>query len=315
MRSTQAQVPVPVPVVRSAMARLIRTRSRRRRGSRLGRSARLGPGSTSASLLGRDEHPGEIPGMGPVLAATACGVVAAQRRAQWRFAVTDDGGRLVFDGITRYRCQGLDRTGPPDGIVELLIPAALLTELTDDPDLHPEWAGVLGDIAAQYQQRYGHRERLLDSTPTARFPNAALRRHLEVRDRICVWPGCRFPAVQADKDHTIDHACGGTTTSDDLEPLCRHDHLLKHRAGWRLAQPEPGVFEWTSPLGRTYRVEPEPLITSTPEPQPTEPEPWPEEPSPDGDEEMIVRRPIAPQDPQPPPPPTATQEVDDDPPF
>jgi hypothetical protein len=266
------------------------------------------------TLLGRDEHPGEISGMGPVLAATACGVVAAQRRAQWRFAVTNDGGRLIFDGITRYRPRGLDRTGLPGGIVELLIPAALLTELTDHPDLHPEWTGVLGDIAAQYQQRYGYRERLLDNTPAARFPNAALRRHLEVRDRVCAWPGCRFPAVPADKDHTVDHVRGGPTTCDDLEPLCRHDHVLKHQGGWRLVQPQPGVFEWTSPLGRTYRVEPEPLITPAPEPHPAEPEPWPQDPLPDGDEEMIVHRPAASPDPQP-PPHAATQEVDDDPPF
>jgi hypothetical protein len=30
---------------------------------------------------------------------------------------------------------------------------------------------------------------------------------------------------------------------------------LDHRGGWTLEQPEPGVFIWTSPASRTYRVD------------------------------------------------------------
>lgn len=65
-----------------------------------------------STLLGHDEHPGEIPGWGPITAQHARDTVARQRRAEWRFAVTDDGGRLVFDGLTRRRPSDLERTGP-----------------------------------------------------------------------------------------------------------------------------------------------------------------------------------------------------------
>ena len=72
-----------------------------------------------STLLGHDDHPGEIPGLGPIPATHARAVVADQRRAEWRWAITDAGGRLLFDGITRRRPTGLAATGPRGGIVEL----------------------------------------------------------------------------------------------------------------------------------------------------------------------------------------------------
>ena len=56
-----------------------------------------------STLLGRDEQPGEIPGLGLLPASAARARVALQRRAQWRFAVTDADGHLVSEGITRRR--------------------------------------------------------------------------------------------------------------------------------------------------------------------------------------------------------------------
>ena len=75
-----------------------------------------------STLLGHDDHPGEIPGLGPIPATHARAVVADQRRAEWRWAITDAGGRLLFDGITRRRPTGLAATGPRGGIVELHCP-------------------------------------------------------------------------------------------------------------------------------------------------------------------------------------------------
>ena len=59
-----------------------------------------------STLLGHDEQPGEIPGLGPVPASHARAVVARQHRAEWRYAITDDIGRLLFDGVTRRRPTG-----------------------------------------------------------------------------------------------------------------------------------------------------------------------------------------------------------------
>lgn len=87
--------------------------------------------------LSPDEHPGEVPGLGLLPARAARARVAAQRRAQWRFAVTDDAGRLVAEGVTRRRPTGTRRDGPPGGIVELHLPAALLTELLTEIAANP----------------------------------------------------------------------------------------------------------------------------------------------------------------------------------
>ena len=82
-----------------------------------------------STLLGRDELPGEIPGLGPIPASHARAVVVDQLRAEWRYAITDVTGRLLFDGVTRRRPTGLATTGPRGGIVELHLPATLLAEL------------------------------------------------------------------------------------------------------------------------------------------------------------------------------------------
>ncbi len=56
-----------------------------------------------ATLLGRNRHPGEIPGWGPVPAEVARTVVAAQRAAEWRFALTDPAGQLLLAGSSVFR--------------------------------------------------------------------------------------------------------------------------------------------------------------------------------------------------------------------
>ncbi|HXV92920.1 MAG TPA: HNH endonuclease signature motif containing protein, partial [Pseudonocardia sp.] len=239
-----------------------------------------------STLLGLDEHPGEVPGLGPVTAGTARRAVARQPRAEWRFAVTDAEGRAVFDGVTRRRPRATRRTGPRGGVVELHVPASLLAELTaDGASRYGAWAGVITDLAEQYAHR-GRRD--LDSEPHARFPRAALRRHVQIRDRVCTFPGCRAPARRADADHTRDHALGGRTVAGELGAVCRHDHLLKQR-GWSLEQPEPGVFVWTSPLGRSYRVRPEPVLPPLPGPVPAAPEPSLAEPAPRSGEPRAPR--------------------------
>ncbi len=62
-----------------------------------------------------------------------------------------------------------------------------------------------------------------DQDPTARFAGALLRRHVEIRDRSCVYPGCRATTHSADLDHTIDHDHGGPTTTANSGPHSVHD--------------------------------------------------------------------------------------------
>ena len=97
----------------------------------------------------------------------------------------------------------------------------------------------------------------------------------EVPDRIanrvkltrttCAFPHCTRPAESADLDHTIEYSDTGPpgqTSTDNLAPLCRHDHRAKTHpspAGtpWRYQGLSPGHWLWTSPLGKHYLVHPD----------------------------------------------------------
>ncbi|MGQ0775288.1 MAG: DUF222 domain-containing protein [Pseudonocardiales bacterium] len=301
-------------------------------GTRVGVELRVG----LSTLLGLDRHPGEIPGWGAVTAETARALATIQRRAEWRYAITDPDGRLILGGITRRRPSAPESNGPEsgsgvdlpttgqeqapvrDGIVELHIPATLLTDLAAHPETHSPWAVVISDLDAQYRafatgtpqgaDRAGRQD------PSARFAGAVLRRHIQIRDRFCVYLGCRCSARQADLDHTLDHSHGGATTEANSGPLCRHDHLLKHEGGWRLRQPEPGHFIWTSPLGREYHTRPQPIGIDLPDPLPG-PE-YPDIPplaADDGNGPILYRPPPEPQPPPTPPAPVVDPDVP--PPF
>ncbi|GAA5148619.1 hypothetical protein GCM10023321_11160 [Pseudonocardia eucalypti] len=219
------------------------------------------------SLAGVNQLPGELPGWGPILAHTARRAAARQHHGQWRWAVTDQEGYLLAEGITRRR----PATGPPPyeaggGIVELAIPATVLARLATDPP--PTWAGVISDIATQYQHTHTTPDADSEGQAGRRLPGHALRRYVQIRDRTCTAPGCRRPATQSEQDHTHDHQHGGPTTHTNLGPGCKHDHRLKHEGGWTVTQPQPGRFIWTSPLGRRYHTRGEPITDPEPDPPP-----------------------------------------------
>jgi hypothetical protein len=211
-----------------------------------------------ATLLGHNDHPGTTPGLGAILAHIARRIVARQRRAQWRFTLTDQRGHFAYGGITRQRPTGTARTAE-GGIVELLIPIELLHELAKDPRSTGNWARVIADIAEQYAEGEPHTQEL-DRNLGRRLPRQQLRRHIHQRDRVCKGPGCRRAATTADFDHTRDHQYGGPTTAANGGPLCKHDHNLKTKGGWELDQPQPGVFVWYTPLGQIYRSRGDPVL-------------------------------------------------------
>jgi len=227
-----------------------------------------------ATLLGRNDHPATIPGLGPVLADVARRIVARQRGAQWRYTLLNPDGHFVCGGITRRRPTA---TGDHshDGIIELLIPTDLLNELTHHPPETTGWTQLVADIATQYHH-HTQQLRNIDANPDRRFPTVALRRHIQQRDRACVGPGCRRPASKSEYDHTQEYQHHGPTTSTNGGPVCTHDHNLKTKAGWTLHQPKPGQFTWHTPLGQTHHSQGEPILHPLPTPhqQNTDPPPF-----------------------------------------
>jgi len=125
-------------------------------------------------------------------------------------------------------------------------------------------------------------------TDSYRIPDD-MRLAVEERNPFDVFPyGVRRSRV-CDLDHTIpfDHhnkAGVGQTRPENLGPLSRYAHRLKTHGGWRLAQPQPGVFRWESPLGYQYFVTPSGSVRIR-RPEPPPPQHWwqiepPDEPDP-----------------------------------
>lgn len=108
---------------------------------------------------------------------------------------------------------------------------------------------------------------VLDVGHTRYRPTQAMIDHLLARDRTCVRPGCTHRASECQIDHTHEwnHTNpdrGGLTAVTNLGPLCGRDHQVKTHGDFRLTQPEPGIFEWTTPTGHRYRREPDGTTTS-----------------------------------------------------
>jgi len=85
-----------------------------------------------------------------------------------------------------------------------------------------------------------------------------IRRQVVLRDTVEVFPYSARSARRQDLDHTAPYRQGVAkqTRAANLGPLSRKVHRAKTHGGWRLDQPRPGVFRWTSPAGERYRVSP-----------------------------------------------------------
>jgi len=153
--------------------------------------------------------------------------------------------------------------GTGRGTVDIGVDLETLTRLVDHPGELAGYGPVIADLARQVaEQQQGAEWRWTVTDPdsgqvtyngvTRRRPDTGQRRHVESRNRTCIFPGCRMPATDCDLDHRIPWAEGGATTTEQLVPLCRHDHQIRHHAG-STHQPLPNSdHKWTSRLGHTY---------------------------------------------------------------
>ncbi|CAN5637588.1 hypothetical protein BH10ACT10_BH10ACT10_24990 [soil metagenome] len=209
--------------------------------------------SDLASTIGRlgDTRPLDV------RRATALGMLAHPQRAI--DLVTGDGG--VSPGLNGSRgtlhlhvdASDLQDPSRAGGSVERLGPATL---------------ELLGDWLRRFS---GFTVRpVLDLARTdavdAHDPPGWMRELVMQRDGGCVFPGCTVDARSCDLDHLAPHTAmdeggpPGQTSPANLACLCRRHHRLKTFAGWayrRLPDDPAGdqatIYEWTSPLERTYR--------------------------------------------------------------
>lgn len=93
-----------------------------------------------------------------------------------------------------------------------------------------------------------------------------IREHVLVRDRYDIFPFSTHHARGCDLDHTVPYVEGepGQTRPSNLGPHSRRPHRAKTHGDWKLEQPCPGVFWWTTPRGQIYRVGPDGTTNLTP---------------------------------------------------
>jgi hypothetical protein len=201
---------------------------------------------------------------------------------QWRVVVTDDDGRAI--AVERGRPgwharrrhteaeatgSGADTTGVV-GRVTVAIRASWLdtprAAYADSPRPVREIAAMIVRAANRAAARAraesdasaehggcAHTEASLSYRPPPR-----IREFVAARDVTCRFGPCGQPAWRADLDHTVPWQDGGPTCRCNLGGTCRRHHQVKQLPGWRLEQPQPGVFVWTTSAGRSYQVRPDP---------------------------------------------------------
>ena len=111
---------------------------------------------------------------------------------------------------------------------------------------------------------------------------APIRQAVALRHPYEVFPYSHRPTTNCDLDHTQPWQPDGEpgqTRPDNLGPLTRRPHRAKTHTLWRLDQPTPGTFTWTTPLGRTYTIGPDGLTTTGPPRQPPGTHPGPQPPA------------------------------------
>ncbi len=150
--------------------------------------------------------------------------------------------------------------GRGSAFVNIDVQLTTLMGVDDEPGHIPGWGPVTAEMARDVVERQTDctwEYTVLDQgRPVAtgtlrRRPAEGMRRRIRSRTPSCIHPGCRVPARRADIDHTTEWARSGTTTLDNLAPLCEHHHQLKDR-GWHYRRRDDGSFEFTSPTGHTY---------------------------------------------------------------
>jgi hypothetical protein len=152
------------------------------------------------------------------------------------------------------------------GSVDIRVDLTTLLQLNDDPATLGGYGPVVADIArkvlkTRHKAQWSYTvtdddgRRVIETGSTKRRPTAATRRTVTRRDTTCIFPGCRAPATACDLDHREPHRDGGSAAVDNLAPLCRADHTVRHSAGWSHTPNDDGTHTWRSPLGTIYTTE------------------------------------------------------------
>ncbi len=167
---------------------------------------------------------------------------------------------VAFD-LLAVVCDHRDHAGSGGGRVNVSITAETLAGLSDEPAILEGFGPVIAEIGRKTVMENLDGEWRFTATDQAgsiatgtlsRRPTACQTRRVAAEYSTCVMVGCRMPVYECDLDHRKPRAKGGATHTDNLEPLCRHHHMVRHHTQWQVERLPNGDHLWTSPLGHVY---------------------------------------------------------------
>jgi hypothetical protein len=180
-----------------------------------------------SAWLGDFEEPGEATGYGTIDAGTVRDLAGRLAGGNARWCVT----QVTSDG--RAATHACAHSPPRPGAKASWLASLRFTALESGTCTH------------------------IRQSPAYR-PRGLLAHLVRVRQRTCIFPGCRRRAADCDLDHTRPYDQGGLTCECNLSPICRKHHRAKQATGWKLEQPQPGIMTWRLPHGRSYQEAGEP---------------------------------------------------------
>jgi Domain of unknown function (DUF222) len=86
-------------------------------------------------------------------------------------------------------------------------------------------------------------------------PGPVLRRLAEVRDGVCMLPGCNRSPRRCESEHARPWP-GGATCSCNLGLNCKKHNLMKKDPRWQVTQKPDGARTWITPGGLSYTRKP-----------------------------------------------------------
>ena len=206
----------------------------------------------AGTLFGRDTTPSQASGWGlltPAETRDLVGAASMHPQTRWCMTVIGPDGTAVAHGCSPG--QHPWSPAPPD------------------PEAAPPPSLLDGPYARKARQFFDFVRALkLTVEPIAKgtcdhrhaedhyTPTRKLQHLVRARSGTCTGPGCQAQAVYADLDHTTPYP-EGSTDECNLGPKCRTHHRAKQSPGWHVEQPEPGVFRWTFPSGRSRTTRPD----------------------------------------------------------
>lgn len=190
---------------------------------------------------------------------------------------------LNYLEVTRSH-QTITEPPLPQAQIVVTVPALSLLNATAQPAELSGYGPIDHSTARKLAAKAGSLLRILTDPSTGEPLDAPADRYrLRASERVllqawgdsCSWPNCQIPAILTESEHLRAFELGGKTVRENLQPLCKKHHVLKHFKddkdkhgtyrrikhphrnhlrirGWTPQRINDDGILWTSPSGRRH---------------------------------------------------------------